>query len=480
MVKSCRKTKSKRVTCHKRYKILRKVREHHRKLKKEKKKNPKLFRRKYPGVPNSLPFKEQILDHIKETKKLEAERRLSLLQQAMKVNDVKEKPPKKHAAVSFSKQFSYVLSKSDVVIEVLDARDPLGTRCLNAEKEVLAYGKKLVLLLNKIDLVPSEVVRRWLAYFRKWYTTMPFKANTQEGSKILSNIKGNMSQHGYVSTKCGLGVDGLMALLGNICRHHGGKLVVGLIGVPNTGKSAVINTLIRRKSAPSSCIPGFTRDCQLFKIDSKVSLVDSPGIILSKSEDPCELALRNCAKPESLSEPELAVSAILARCPKRQIMVQYAIGEYSSTTDFLCQMAQRNGRLRKGGAPDIKGSARILLSDWMTGKLAHYTLPPESDAQIAEPSMPPIFAVDKIDFPLQEMDENVFANLPKSKVDSDFCPAAVFSPSQPFTAALGGGGGGGAESIDVSMAEDHEETTSDVYESADEAVADMEEAMEAD
>ncbi len=87
-----------------------------------------------------------------------------------------------------------------------------------------------------------------------------------------------------------------MALLGNICRHNAGKLTVGLVGIPNTGKSAVINTLIRRKAAPSSCVPGLTRECQIFKIDSKISLLDSPGIVLSKSEDPCELALRNCTK----------------------------------------------------------------------------------------------------------------------------------------------------------------------------------------
>lgn len=71
---------------------------------------------------------------------------------------------------------------------------------------------------------------------------------------------------------------------------------MGLVGLPNTGKSAVINTLVCRKVAQSSSVPGLTRQCQVYKIDKKIDLIDSPGIVLSKSEDPCDLVLRNCTK----------------------------------------------------------------------------------------------------------------------------------------------------------------------------------------
>ncbi|EUB60163.1 Guanine nucleotide-binding protein [Echinococcus granulosus] len=158
---------------------------------------------KDPGIPNSLPFKEQILEHIKETKKLESERRLALLQHAKKLESSTEKPKKKVVNVSFSKQFAHVINKADVVIEVLDARDPLGTRSIDAENEVLAAGKKLVLLLNKIDLVPRGVVQQWLNYFRKWYTIMPFKSNTQEKSNRLGNIKGKIPRNTNPTVKRG-------------------------------------------------------------------------------------------------------------------------------------------------------------------------------------------------------------------------------------------------------------------------------------
>nr|VZI49715.1 unnamed protein product [Spirometra erinaceieuropaei] len=78
MVKSCRKNKSKRITCHKRYKIIKKVREHHRKVRREQRNNPQKFRRKDPGIPNSLPFKEEILKHVIETKEREAQRRIDV------------------------------------------------------------------------------------------------------------------------------------------------------------------------------------------------------------------------------------------------------------------------------------------------------------------------------------------------------------------------------------------------------------------
>ncbi|KAL5112694.1 hypothetical protein TcWFU_008297 [Taenia crassiceps] len=242
-----------------------------------------------------------------------------------------------------------------------------------------------------------------------------------------------------VSLLSGLGVDGLMVLLGNLCRHNGGNLTVGLVGLPNTGKSAVVNTLVCRKVAHSSCVPGLTRKCQLYKIGNKINLIDSPGIVLSKREDPCELVLRNCKKPESLESPEAAISAVLSSCPKRQIMVLYSIGEYDSTTDFLCKLAQRMGRLRKGGVPDVKGSARVLLSDWITGKLLHHTLPPESSAPIAEPSKPAIIAFDTTDFPLQELDDNVLKSLPNANSNNDFCPVAVVDSSKPFRIDFDGG-----------------------------------------
>nr|CDS31249.1 GTP binding domain protein [Hymenolepis microstoma] len=360
---------------------------------------------------------------------------------------------------------------ADVIVEVLDARDPLGTRSLEAENAVLAAGKKLIILLNKIDLIPRDALRQWLDYFRKWYTTMPFKANTQEKSSRLGNVRGKIPINNNISSKEGLGVDGLKVLLGNIRRHNGGNLVVGVVGLPNTGKSAVINTLVCRKVATSGCVPGLTRECQVYKIDNNFKIIDSPGVVLSKSIDQCELVLRNCTKPENIECPEPAVNSILSWCPKRQIMIRYAISEYASTADFLFKLAQRMGKLRKGGVPDVTSAARVLLNDWISGKLAHYTLPPESSAPIAEPIKPSIIALEDADLPLIEFDEAIFKKLPRAKTDNDFCPVAIVNSSEPFSADLEAGW----TSVSGILVSDEEETDLADTTTDDEEVVDNEE-----
>ncbi|VDL90708.1 unnamed protein product [Schistocephalus solidus] len=328
-------TKSKRITCHKRYKIIKKVREHHRKVRREQRNNPQKFRRKDPGIPNSLPFKEEILKHVIETKEV----------QIYQLCRFKPEPRKKKTTEhNFTKQFISVVNRADVILEVLDARDPLGSRCLEAERQILAAGKKMVLLLNKIDLIPQNVLRQWLSYFRKWYTVMPFKANIQKQSTNLCIVKGKIPNRSDLSLKQGLGVDGLLSLLGNISRSCTGKLTVGVIGIPNTGKSAVINTLIRRRVAPSSCVPGLTNVVEVRR------------------------PIRACSSQLSFEDFDLFYNQLIL-CPKRQIIVQYSISDFSSTTDFLCQLAQRMGKLKKGGVPDSRGAARIIISDWITKSL---------------------------------------------------------------------------------------------------------------
>jgi nuclear GTP-binding protein len=122
---------------------------------------------------------------------------LSMLQENKNPFDIfldenrKQNADKEQSLKSFYKEFKKVVEAADVIIEVLDARDPIGSRCLQVEEMIISSGtnKKLVLLLNKIDLVPKENTQAWLKYLRNQYPTVAFKSSTQnQNEKLVSHI----------------------------------------------------------------------------------------------------------------------------------------------------------------------------------------------------------------------------------------------------------------------------------------------------
>ena len=184
MPKKSKKSKSKRQTLKNKYKVLKKVKEHHRKKRKEAKKNGTLNKGpKDPGIPNNWPFKEELIQQLKASKERAAAHQKALreahqpaaieqgglqaIQQgAAARGQAYEKAATRSAGVAaapgggyvdyslkaFYKDFAKVVEASDVIIEVVDARDPAGSRCLEVEKFVRRMGanKKIILLLNKI------------------------------------------------------------------------------------------------------------------------------------------------------------------------------------------------------------------------------------------------------------------------------------------------------------------------------------------
>ena len=134
-----------------------------------------------------------------------------------------------------------MVEESDVILEVLDARDPIGCRARAVEQAILAKGdKKIVLVLNKIDLVPREVVAAWLKHLRHEFPTVAFRCNTQSQKSNLSRGKGDFDTYESLSGGTCLGGDNLLELLKNYCRSQNLKksITVGIIGYPNTGKSS--------------------------------------------------------------------------------------------------------------------------------------------------------------------------------------------------------------------------------------------------
>ncbi len=299
---------------------------------------------------------------------------------------------------AFYRHVRSLLERSDILLEVLDARDPLACRAPAIEALALAADppKRVVLVLNKIDLVPPAAVTAWLAYLRRDFPTVAFKASTQQQRAHLSAPGGAAvnaaTEAGTVLTGAGAaGADTLLQLIKNYSRSHDLKtaVTVGVVGYPNVGKSSLINSLKRGRAVGVSSTPGHTRALQEVSLDAKVSLIDCPGVIFDDDgaaaggagaapgdDAGAGLLLRNCVRVEDVADPEGAVAAILRRCNPAKLMALYALPAFASAAEFLALVAAKRGKLGKGGVPDKAAAARAVLADWNSGKIPFYVLPP--------------------------------------------------------------------------------------------------------
>ncbi|WFD32164.1 nuclear GTP-binding protein nug1 [Malassezia sp. CBS 17886] len=337
---------------------------------------------------------------------------------------------------SYMKELRKVLEHADVLLEVLDVRDPLGCRYVAGaakltasayaiEQEALRQGKQVVLVLNKIDLVPASNTRAWLAFLRQDFPTLPFKASTQQQRSHLAQgpsivwKKGPSGQDAQLAGGAeAAGTKAILQLIKNYSRNMKLKtsITVGTIGAPNVGKSSLINSMKRARVCGVAATPGHTKVVQGIMLDRHVRLLDSPGIVFTDSNAPpgatpaeataaAEAAmLRNVLKVELVGDPVEPVQAILNRINPQHLADVYGIPAmpWGSAQDFLLRVAYQKGRLARGGIPDLDGTARSVLHDWNTGKIRYHSEPPAKLHHIhrrsapAVPGAPPANAGDAV------------------------------------------------------------------------------------
>lgn len=258
-----------------------------------------------------------------------------------------------------------VIDSSDVIIQVLDVRDPMGTRSSHVEKYIRKEKshKHLIFVLNKCDLVPTWVTQRWVATLSAEYPTLAFHASITNpfGKGALIQI---LRQFGKLHNDCK-------------------QISVGFIGYPNVGKSSIINTLRSKRVCNVSPIAGETKVWQYITLMRRIFLIDCPGVVYPSGDTETDLVLKSVVRVEYLKNAEDHIQTVLERAKQEYIVRTYGIEQWQSHEDFLEKLAFKSGKLLKGGQPDISTVAKMVLNDWQRGKIPFFVKPPENEKDAA-------------------------------------------------------------------------------------------------
>ncbi|KAJ3762033.1 hypothetical protein EV360DRAFT_79679 [Lentinula raphanica] len=259
----------------------------------------------------------------------------------------------------YLKTLHKVIDQADIIILVLDARDPEGCRSRLVEEEVRrreSEGKKLVFVLNKVDLIPRDNAQAWLKYLRHNTPTLPF-LSPSSAQHQRTNISSSTAPS-------------LLKLL-KAYKPKSGSVTIGVVGYPNVGKSSLINSLKRNKVCAVAAQPGHTKELQSVQLERGMRIVDSPGVVFDdgdeefKGQKKGSVLLRNVVKVEDVDDPIAETM--------RKI---YSLPDYNDTLEFLTMLALSSGRLLKGGTPDVTSAARQVITDWNHQKIPYYSIPP--------------------------------------------------------------------------------------------------------
>ncbi|MGM5481210.1 MAG: GTPase [Nanobdellota archaeon] len=240
---------------------------------------------------------------------------------------------------NFWKIVDEVLRDADIILLVLDARMVERTDNSELRTKVQKLNKTLITVINKADLV------------EKWML-LPWK------KKLKPCV--------FVSARKFYGVT---MLRHTILRYAEATPVnVGVVGYPNTGKSSVINALKGRSSAPVSSVSGFTKGRQNIKVDNKINIIDTPGV-LSSTDDKESIELKISSSMNVKEDPDLVVHELLKK-HGFVIMRHYGLekNDFADEEDMLEAIAKKLNRVKSGGKPDVMTAARIILQEWQRGE----------------------------------------------------------------------------------------------------------------
>ena len=270
------------------------------------------------------------------------------------------------------------ISLVDIVIELLDARIPYSSR--NPDIDKLAVNKKRIVILNKADLADDKKTAEWVKYFEEQgigvlltnsITGKGLKSITTLAEELMAEKKARLKQRGriFVPTRA------------------------MIVGIPNVGKSTLINKFVGKSLAKTGDKPGVTRGKQWVKIKRDFELLDTPGILWPKFEDKqvgLKLAFTGAVNDDILDLSELAQNLIitLKDLYPAELKARYGIEFENGTPPHIVleSIGKVRGFMAKGGEIDIKRTASIFIDEFRAAKLGKMTLETPDDIKTEENS----------------------------------------------------------------------------------------------
>lgn len=254
----------------------------------------------------------------------------------------------------------------DAVCEILDARIPISSR--NPDMDAICGNKPRLVILNRIDLADPELVRRWSAYFR-----------SKGMAVVATDCKSKKGINGFVPA--------VRELLSEKLRRYAEKGQVGrplkimVVGIPNVGKSTFINQISGRKGAKAENRPGVTRGKQWVTVDQGLLMLDTPGILWPKFEDPnvgIRLAYTGAVKDDVIDLESLAchLMQMLWQQYPQVLKDRYKIdcAPDAEGWELLEAAGRKRGFLVSGGEVNTERMAKVLLDEYRSCKLGRFTL----------------------------------------------------------------------------------------------------------
>lgn len=252
----------------------------------------------------------------------------------------------------------------DLVIELVDARIPKSSR--NPDIDELGKGKARLILLNKADLADEGKTAAWTDFFRKQgYFVAKADARSKGSMKAITQVLEEACREKRER-------DRKRGILNRPVRAM-------IVGIPNVGKSTFINTYAGRACAKTGNKPGVTKGKQWIRLNKSVELLDTPGILWPKFEDPSvglHLAMTGAVKDEILHLDELALEliAFLTREYPGVLSERYQVSEEGTALEILEQLARNRGCIKRGQELNYDKAAALLTEEFRSGRLGKITL----------------------------------------------------------------------------------------------------------